>query len=117
MTPVPLNNAAPADPTIVCMTDKEIASTAKNVLEVSSFALAPGAAMAGLERLSATQVGYWLNHGQHFRMGVSEKGANYVYRVAGDVLGKVPEPVRDFLGIRFVGNQWKWDIWTVGPRP
>lgn len=99
------------------MTDKEIASNAKVVLAISAMVAAPYAAAAGLEGLSATRLGYWLNHGQHFRIGVREKGANYVYRVAGDVLGKIPEPVRDFLGIRFVGNQLKWDIWTVGPRP
>jgi RHS repeat-associated protein len=46
MTPVPLNNAAPVDPTIVCMTDKEIASTAKKVLDTSAILAVGGELLA-----------------------------------------------------------------------
>jgi len=57
-----------------------------------------------------------LNSGRYFRVGLGRDGGNSVVRVAGESLGKVPAPIRNFLGIQEISpGVYKWDIWNRGP--
>ena len=70
---------------------------------------------AGTLAIKGGQLARWLNTGRHLRIGTSRWGGRKTFRVAGDVLGKIPEPIRARLGIKFDGKIYKWDWFDLGP--
>lgn len=56
-----------------------------------------------------------LNRSQNLRIGVGRSGGEKVLRIAGDRLNKLPQPLRDALGVKNTPNGPKIDIINLGP--
>ncbi|MGH8222599.1 MAG: RHS repeat-associated core domain-containing protein [Woeseiaceae bacterium] len=94
----------------VCLTPDEEKDLVVGQLTAVSMVALPLAARSLFAK------GALLNRGSVFRIGLGRDGGNSVFRVAGSALGKIPEPVRNLLGIRQISpGQFKWDWLNFGP--
>lgn len=58
------------------------------------------------------------NRGPNLRVGIGRDGGEFVFRVGGQYLQRVPAPVRKLLGIRETRpGEFKIDVFRFGPIP
>ncbi len=99
---------------INCLTPDEERNLALGQLAAVSMVALPYAARFTARSLFGK--GALLNRGPVFRIGLGRDGGNSVFRVAGSALSRIPEPVRNLLGVKQISpGQFKWDLWNLGP--